>query len=324
MLTGPDLEVESGLHWLRLLLTPSLVFWVGGAAIIIGASPGGLRGLESWLVARPTFIQGALAIGVVLLVLISGVVAARITDPILRVLEGYWGNRFGRIRQLLVKRLAVNGKAEKRWQALQTRLPRLTPTEARELAELDGRLRRIPPTGRLMPTRLGNILAASETWPQTKYGMDPAVCWPRLWLVLPDKARETMTEARGKLDSAAAGMCWAAAFIVWTPWAWWAAPAGILTALALYRYWVLRAAERFGDALEACFDVHHRDLYVALHWPEPNGTAQDRLLGAKLTQFLWRGEIDDLSVAPTGGEPARPVPESHPITSPESPARAAQ
>ena len=290
---------------------------------MISDSPGGFRGLESWLAARPNFIQGALAIGAVLLVLVSGVLAARITDPILRVLEGYWGNRFGRVRQLLVKRVALHGKDEKRWQTLQGRLPQLTPTETRELSELDSRLRRIPPAGRLMPTRLGNILAASETWPQTKYGMDPAVCWPRLWLLLPDKARETVTEARSRLDSAAAGMFWAAAFVVWTPWAWWAAPAGILASLALYRYWVLHAAERFGDALESCFDVHHRELYVALQWPLPTNTTQDRLLGAKLTQFLWRGEIDELPDARTGGEPSpRLRAESHGTSPPEAQTRA--
>src|SRR5690349_18809501 len=98
MLSALDLEVESGLHWLQLLVTPALVFWAGGAAILVAESPGGFHGLEAWLAARPSFVIGSIAIGAVLLVLVSGVFASRITDPIVRLLEGYWGGWFPTFR----------------------------------------------------------------------------------------------------------------------------------------------------------------------------------------------------------------------------------
>ncbi len=42
----------------------------------------------------------------------------------------------------------------------------------------------------IWPTRFGNVMASYEYYPQTRYGMDSAFYWYRLWLLLPDETRK--------------------------------------------------------------------------------------------------------------------------------------
>ena len=184
---------------------------------------------------------------------------------------------------------------------------RATANEQRRHLALERQLRRIPteanenaPTRR-MPTTLGNILRAAESWPADKYGLDPVKCWPRLWLVLPDTARNELETARARLDSSATLVVWAGLFAVWTVWAWWALPAALVIALAGYRL-VLGSAAVYSDLLESAFDVHRRLLYEALAWPLPRTPAEERALGEALTQYLWRGSDEPSpTFTPPGG-----------------------
>lgn len=65
--------------------------------------------------------------------------------------------------------------------------------------ELSAELRRFPideDTGNFVadfPTRLGNLLAAYEQYPKTRYGMDSIFYWNRIWLVI-DKDTRTMID----------------------------------------------------------------------------------------------------------------------------------
>ncbi len=54
-----------------------------------------------------------------------------------------------------------------------------------------------------MPTALGNLLRSAEEYPLVRYGLETAVCWPRLWLLLPSATQETLTRARQSLNDAA-------------------------------------------------------------------------------------------------------------------------
>ena len=51
------------------------------------------------------------------------------------------------------------------------------------------------------PTRLGNILAAYENYPQVKYGLDSVFYWYRLWVVLDKDLREEIDNAQSVVDS---------------------------------------------------------------------------------------------------------------------------
>jgi hypothetical protein len=166
--------------------------------------------------------------------------------------------------------------------------------ERSEQVALDRRLRRIPTERnsstpqRRMPTRLGNTLRAAETWPIDKYGLDPVKCWPRLWLLLPEPVRRELVDARTSLDAAGAVVLWGVMFVAWTPWAWWAAPIGLATALVAYRR-AVQTAEGYGDLVESAFDLHRSALYASLRWPLPPNPAEEREAGHALTGYLWRG-----------------------------------
>lgn len=114
------------------------------------------------------------------------------------------------------------------------------------------------------------------------------MCWPRLWLVLPDAAKQELTEARARLDLAAQMWLWAALFVVWTPWAWWAPVLAVIVATFSYRSMV-DAAGTFADLLDASFDLYRANLYIGLRWPLPQHPAEERASGVALTEYLWRG-----------------------------------
>jgi hypothetical protein len=51
------------------------------------------------------------------------------------------------------------------------------------------------------PTRLGNILAAYEGYPDVKYGLDSVFYWYRLWVVIDKDLREEIDNAQSVVDS---------------------------------------------------------------------------------------------------------------------------
>ncbi len=139
-----------------------------------------------------------------------------------------------------------------------------------------------------MPTKLGNILRSAENRPWDKYGLDAVICWPRLWLLLPEEVKKELSEARASLDSAARTLLWGVLFLVWTIWAWWALLVGLIIAIWAYQ-WALNAAEVYGDLLESTFDLHRFSLYDMLRWPPPENSVVEKEEGTKLTRYLFRG-----------------------------------
>ncbi len=51
------------------------------------------------------------------------------------------------------------------------------------------------------PTRLGNLVAAYEDYPDRIYGMDPIFYWPRIWLTLDKELREEIDGQQAIADS---------------------------------------------------------------------------------------------------------------------------
>ena len=275
-------------RWLSTILTPAFIFWGGGLAAWIYRH--GWLSLETWFVKQSQIAQIALLIIALLSLLTSALIVQYCELAVLRILEGYW---FRWLRELRYYFITIQQKRkyklDRQFQLLIARIEDkkqpLTPEEIEEYARLDGILHYFPI--HLMPTKFGNILRAAEERPKNQYGLDTFICWPRLWLLLPDSVKTELTEARVTLNTGARIWLWSLLFLVWTPLAWWVVPIGIISALLAYK-WLLNAAIIYGDLLESAFDIYRFELYKVLRWSLPNSPEEERQLGEQLTTYLWK------------------------------------
>jgi len=296
------------------IAAPAVGFWVSGLLawiVAVGWSGSGER-LLHWFGGLSGAEQVIVAAGVLLGFVVSASVVDQLAPTVLRLLEGYWPRGLGWLRR------SLTDARSRRFNSAQAKLGRLetkrrkeglTATDTFEFARLDRQLRRMPSApDLLMPTRLGNILRAGEAWPRDKYGLDAVVCWPRLWLILPQQARTDLAEARGALNRSVVVGIWGALLIVWIPLTWWALPVAVIVATAAYQR-SLGAAAVFADLVEAAFDDFRESLYRQVGTPHSDRTEEPRR-GELLTTYLWRGEVSNgpeiVTDARTPGAPEAP------------------
>ena len=281
-------------QWVATILTPAFVFWWG--ALVVWITRFGWIPLETWYDQLRPIAQGVFLIGALLGVVVSSLVIQQLELPVLRFLEGYWPRWFGlsRLRVLAVRfqnwRLS---RIDQRLQRLMTEQDRgqMTPEKYAEYVVLDVQLGQAPDKLEdRMPTKLGNILRAAELKPLDRYGLDTIICWPHLWLLLPNEAENKLSEARATLDTATRILIWSVLFIIWIIWTWWALLVGLIVAIWAYS-WLLRAAQVYGDLLVAAFDLYRPTLYETLRLPLPEDSASEKQLGEQLTLYLFRGGL---------------------------------
>ncbi|MDQ0989624.1 hypothetical protein [Streptomyces sp. V3I7] len=144
---------------------------------------------------------------------------------------------------------------------------------------------RVSPERPARPTWCGDRVQAVAFRLERHYGLDLAVVWPSLWLILPDTPRAEINTARETLARATALFAWA---LLYLPLAvfWW--PAALISAvLALTSRVRARAAtETYALLLESAVRLHTADLAGRLgvdHSGPPTpelGTELKRLLVA--------------------------------------------
>jgi hypothetical protein len=162
----------------------------------------------------------------------------------LRGLEGYW---YPGVRRLLTPLTTHQQKRRdhliQKLSQLNPSIDRATSAERAEFVRCDGKafqgnraLRQYPTQEHdILPTRLGNILRAAERRPRDRYGLDAIICWPRLWLLPPEPAKQELQAARAELNNSARLVLWSLLFLVWSIWAKWATLLGLLSVLLAYR-----------------------------------------------------------------------------------------
>ena len=275
-------------RWLSTILTPAFIFWGGGLGAWIYRN--GWLSLKTWFNQQYQSTQIALLISTLIVIIISALIIQHCELTVLRLLEGYWPGWLKKLRRFCVKNQqkkkdSINRQFQPLIALREEKFRPLTLEEIEEYTRLDVLLHYFPTY--VMPTQLGNILRAAEERPKNQYGLDTFICWPRLWLLLPDSVKTELTEARMNLNTGARIWLWSILFILWTPLAWWAFPAGILSAYLSYR-WMLNAAIIYGDLLESAFDLYHIKLYQSLRWPLPKSPQEETELGEQLTEYLWK------------------------------------
>lgn len=276
-------------QWVTNLLTPAFAFWLGGLAACTYRFGWAL--LKAWALQQPQPVQFGLLIVGLIVIVTSAATAQKFDQPILRFLEGYWPRWMKPLRRRLTQRYVNQWQQQQqRWGELYGKgEAALSAEELSEYAQLDWLLMHSPSQpNQFMPTRLGNLLRASEYRSKERYGLDAVICWPRLWLLLPDSTRKELQEARAALNTAVRIGFWSLLFLVWTPLARWALLLALPTAWFSYRM-ALSAAAVYVDLLEATFDVHRHLLYHSLRRKLPVNPAKEIQEGEALTQYLWRG-----------------------------------
>jgi hypothetical protein len=278
--------------WVATLLTPAFLFWAGGLVACIYKL--GWMVVKTHLEKLSNPLQIAVSIIALLVVTASAFAIQRFDLMALRIAEGYWPRWLRPLRRLFLHRMKQQiNSVEARLDQLiaKQETQSLTLDELEDVAQLETQLRFVPTQPeRQMPTQLGNIIRAAERRPQEKYGLDTIICWPHLWLLLPDSTRNELQSASANLANITRIWLWSILFLVWTPLAWWVLPVSGLIAFFAYG-WMLEAARSFSKLVEAAFDLHRILLYQSLHWPLPTNSDEEQDMGSRLSEYLWRGPV---------------------------------
>jgi hypothetical protein len=293
-------------RWTAQELGPALAFWGGGILAWVWHAGQNWQQISAQLIKiNQPEAYIALIVGGLFLLTASSTAMSWLQPPVLRLLEGYWPGPLRGLRFRLARRYEKRlQQKEERWQQLAKVDPgERTAIQQSDYARLDAQLARYPIDPRhLMPTTLGNLLRSAEEYPNVRYGLAIGVCWPRLWLLLPEEAKTTLVETRQQLDGAVRFLIWSLLFAVWSVWARWAILVAIVGAAVAY-WGALTAAGTYGDLLRAAFDLHHHALYRQMRWALPSTPAEDEALGRQLSEYLFRGTgSDNLELTDPNGD----------------------
>ncbi len=295
MLTDFLNKLTEGLpgKWLERLFGLAFLFWAGGLLFVFG--PQGLAAWWACLLTQPALAQVGWLVAGLLVLNASASLMERLRLPFLRLLEGYWPWPLRLLEKPLsdLVRRRVEPQRQRRSVLLQKcETQPLSPCEREELARLEQFLLDFPPDpDALRPTVIGNILRAVERRVVHRYGLDPVLLWPRLWLLLPENARQEIAAARESLDRLAEAWGWGLCFLAWAIWQRWAALVALVWML-LAAYLARSPARTFAVLVQSAFDLYRWELYKALHFPLPEekGVAEVKA-GQVLTRYIQRGSV---------------------------------
>lgn len=292
-----------------VIIVPAATFWLAGAiALVTYCTPplwgwglaSLLWGCNSPLTYLKMFLSDLAVWQQIALFLaltsLSAIVVELFVLDALQLLEGYWPRWLKWIqRKQIQRKLLWEQQARARLESLHDCSDHLTDSERFEQRALEDRLNIRASQRRSRPTQLGDILSATATRLPDKYGLNVDVCFPRLWLLMPEHTRTELTNAREALDTGARVWIWGILFFLWTLAAWWATLVAIMIIWCSYRSMVL-AARNYSDLLESAFDLHHTALFQALRWPLPATPREERIAGVGVTQYLVYVERDSMPV----------------------------
>ena len=286
---------------------PALGFWFVGVVVLFLSPTYSLVVVSIKSAGTPLLLLWAAAL-LGAIVISAGLVSA-LAPLISKLLLGEWPHWFHRLQAVSVARkqsMLLNARAPSgnRWPELSRRLngralakkkyartkPRNTPCAAG-----------LPIRAQIIATKAGNLLRAAASRITGKYGLEAAVVWPRLELVIPaqpcqvlNATQEQFREASGAATWSAILPLWVIAGVVWgtAGWRLWMLlgllPASLCLCAAAYQRCVL-GLEQFGETLESLFDLFRTDLYRSLRFPLPPTPEEELISGATLTAYLLRG-----------------------------------
>ena len=189
----------------RALLGPPTLFWLAVVLSWVCAYPEAAIEAFHKIPEPSVWLLALTGLVAAVLLLLAAWISDTVRDDLYRWLEGYrwpaWAFRWGVYRWENKRDRMMDD-----WSELVQDGGRgdvLDPARARSIAALDSQLHRLPQNN-LLPTAFGNTLRAAEEYVRTRYGLDPVVVWPRLWLLLSEE-RDELDSHRRALDAAVDG-----------------------------------------------------------------------------------------------------------------------
>jgi hypothetical protein len=126
----------------------------------------------------------------------------------------------------------------------------------------------------LKPTRMGNVLAAIEEYPERRYGMVSPLLWPRLLGILPTKLdgliKAQNTSVMFLLNLSLLSLVFASSYL-------------------LYRL-AVSAARPMADSIMSAYDLCRVDLSEQLHLELPKTLASEAVMWRRLGYFIALGD----------------------------------
>ncbi len=280
------------------------------------------------LLAPPNGIYQLIGFGLLLTVptLIVGYTLTALNTYIIKIFEGYvFLYRFPafraaqtrKARALLIKReslkrriAVVERRKLKYGGKLDAALNRLKRRYFVVAAEYDNNY---PPSIEdVLPTKFGNVLKASESYPMSRYGLDGVAFWSRLTHVIPPRYQESIDSSRNELSFLVNismlsivffALC--AIAIVFGPVLTKASPAQLLLEnwipygsaglIALVNSWLFYKASLysvgdFGIMIRSAYDLFRLDLLKQFHLKAPVHSADEYQIWDNLNEFIILGE----------------------------------
>ncbi|BCJ75765.1 hypothetical protein CS0771_53090 [Catellatospora sp. IY07-71] len=251
-------------QWLTALMLPGLLFVAAAVAAthLRHAAALDLGKLAAWVTAQVTTSAAGTDSGRVLLAVggaLLGAAGAGLCVAVLGRCAAYLWTWPGTRTPLRLATAARLRRWERAGDRVTAAMDHAVATGAVGLAAALAARDRISLVEPTHPTWIGDRLAAPAVRVQANYGLDLAVAWPRLWLLLQDTARTEVSAAHGAYTAASRLAGWAVLYaalgLLWWP----GVPiAAVLAATA----WVQarQAAATLADLTEAVVDLHGADL----------------------------------------------------------------
>lgn len=285
-------KIEEGLagEFNARTLTPALAFW--GTSILLWGWSNGWENITAYLLELEA-TQG-ITIAVVLLIVLelTNWISDWLKLPLLQFLEGYWKWPLRWLRTSLTENLNEKLIVKRTRLAALGSQATMTPEEEKEFKKLEAEDESYPQDKQfLLPTKLGNLLRASELYPHRVYGLEILTVFPRLWLVLPEGVQTEIAESRQHLDNMVKIVMLGVGLFIWSFITPWIIPVGVLIIVWGY-FRAVQAVDTYGLMLRAAFDLYRFDLYKQLHLSLPEKPADEIAFGIEVTQALGRGIKD--------------------------------
>ncbi|HEY7032501.1 MAG TPA: hypothetical protein VH482_14265 [Thermomicrobiales bacterium] len=153
-------------------------------------------------------------------------------------------------------------------------------------------------SGRVRPTRLGNVLTAAEEYPQRVYRLDAVIWWPRLAPLLPEVLRAqidavvTPLVALLNLSSLLTVVSLiGGGFLFLTEeraWPFVVVFGGGLIVARLCYVAAIGQAAAYGSVVRASFDLHRTDVLKQMRIPVPDSWLEERRTWAVMNQLAFK------------------------------------